>query len=77
MYAEVIQVTEKIEPARHCVAVLVDRDPEDLMDRIFEVEHRMYSVFTKLPFDVRVVLRQPGMEPELLARDSLVHYKRA
>ena len=75
-HAEVLQVTEKIEPARHCVIVLVDQDPEPLMDHIFEVEHEMYETFKTLPFDVRVVVKQQGMDPALLRHDSLVHYTR-
>ena len=73
---EILRVTEKIEPARHCVLVLVESDPEDLMDQIFEVEQKMYTTFKKLPFDVRVVLKQPDMDADLLRRESLVHYER-
>jgi len=51
---QVRAVLELVNPDRLTVLVLLDDDPDDVLDAIFEAERRLYPVFRNLPFDVRV-----------------------
>jgi hypothetical protein len=74
----VLAIVERVEPERHCVTVALERDPEDLLDTIFESERRMFAIFRGLPFDLRVtVVGRDTDALESILGSGFVHFGRA
>lgn len=73
---EVRAVLERLEPDRYSVFVILDKDPEELLDSIYEAESELYALFPKTPFDVRVMCPGPDWSAEDLRRESIAHYDR-
>ena len=74
---EVRMVVERLEKDRYSVFVVLDSDPEDLLDAIFDAERELYSRSGGLPFDVRVMRPGPAWSPADLRTDSICHFDRA
>lgn len=74
---EVRRVLERLEADRYQVFVVLDRDPEDLLDLIVDSERELYTRFPGLPFDVRVLCLGPDWSDADLQKACLVHYDRA
>lgn len=74
---EVRSVHERIDPDRYTVFVILDRDPENVLDAVFDAEHRLYEEFPKMPFDVRVMRPQPRWKEEDLSGSSCLRYRRS
>ncbi len=72
---EVRLVAERLERDRFGVFVVLYRDPEDVLDAVFEAEHLLYELFPGMPFDVRVMVPGPEWSDEDLRRDAAVHYE--
>lgn len=72
----VAMVLERFEVGRHTVFIVLDRDPENLLDTIYDAEGSLYGRFAGLPFDVRVMTLTPGWSPADLERQWIVHYER-
>ncbi|MCK6479495.1 MAG: hypothetical protein HUU06_06645 [Planctomycetaceae bacterium] len=70
-------VVERLEKDRYSVFVVLDSDPEDLLDAIFDAERELYSRSGGLPFDVRVMRPGPAWSPADLRTDSICHFDRA
>lgn len=47
-------IGERVESDHMQTIILIDDDPEDLLDKIFNSEQEMYKKFKGLRFDVRV-----------------------
>lgn len=69
-------VLEKVEPDRYVVFVVLDGDPEELLDAIFQTEQSLYETFRKMPFDLRVIKASDEWDAEALARQSIPRYRR-
>jgi len=74
---EVRLVLERLEPDHYSVFVVLDRDPEDLLDEIFEAEQDLHGRYRGIPFDVRVIRPAPDWSDADLRRDSVCIHDRA
>lgn len=74
---EVRLVAERLDGDRYSVFVVLDSDPEDLLDAIFEAERELYSRVRGIPFDIRVMRPGPEWSDADLKADSICHYDRA
>jgi hypothetical protein len=73
---EVRFVLERVEPDRYTVFVILEDDPEIVLDRIFGAEHELYDRFARMPFDVRVMKPAPSWTPGGLLRETVLRYAR-
>ena len=73
---EVRLVLERLGPNRNIVFVVLERDPEDILNLIYDAEHELYSRFQRLPFDVRVTTVGPTWSDEGFRSTAFVHYDR-
>ena len=73
---EVRLIAERFETNRYSVYVILDRDPEGVLDCIYAAESGLYHRLPRLPFDVRVMTPPPGWDEAALKRDALVRYER-
>ena len=74
---EVRSVHERIDPDRFTVFIILDRDPESVLDAVFDAEHRLYEEFRKMPFDVRVMKPQQSWSDKDLSASACLRYRRA
>lgn len=56
--------------------IVLDDDPEYLLDTIFEAEKDLYKIFSGLHFDIRVRVIPPGERIDNIERDAVIHYRR-
>lgn len=73
---EVRLVLERLDADRYSVFVVLEHDPEDLLDQIIDAESELYTKFRWLPFDVRIMKPSPDWSDEDLKRDALALYER-
>ena len=73
---EVRLVAERLEADRYAVFVVLETDPEDLLDLIVDAEHELYDLFRGFPFDIRVMTPPSGWSDADLRRESIVHFQR-
>jgi hypothetical protein len=73
---EVRYVLERLEQSRLAVFVILESDPEEILDAIFDAERELYSTFRGLPFDVRVRTPSPDWDPRDLLRETVLHHQR-
>ncbi len=69
-------VGEKYESDYLQTIIVVDNDPEDLVDKIFEIEQKMFKRFGSLRFDVRVRVIPPAEKIGLIRDSSVTHFER-
>lgn len=69
-------VGEEIHPDCLQIVVVVDDDPEELIDKIFSIEQEMYKKFTKLRFDMRLRVVPNGDNIEVIKNETIGHYDR-
>ena len=69
-------VGEEIHPDCIQIVVVVDDDPEELVDKIFSVEQEMYRKFTKLRFDMRLRVIPNEDNIEVIKSETIGHYDR-
>jgi hypothetical protein len=74
--AEIRMILERMEPDRYSVFVVLDSDPEAVLDRIFETEASLYREFPKMPFDVRVTTPSPNWDPGPLMGSTIAWWVR-
>ena len=72
---EVLFVSESREGRRSRVLVLLERDPPDVLGRVFDAEHELYGSHSDWEFDVRVTLGRLFPDPPRVP-DSTVHLDR-
>lgn len=58
------------------VIIVVDDDPEDLIDNIFSAEQEMYDRFKKLRFDVRLRVIPVEESIEAIRKSTISNYDR-
>lgn len=68
---EVRLVLERLDADRYSVFVVLDEDPEDLLDQIIDAEHDLYTRFRWLPFDIRIMKPPHDWSDADLRRDAL------
>lgn len=69
-------IGEKLQPDYLQVIVVIDEDPEELLDAIFTVEQKMYQKFSGLRFDIRVRVIPEETAIETIRQSALVRYQR-
>lgn len=72
----VVAIGERLEGARYAVFVVVDDDPDDLLDAIFGAEQEVISEVPSIPFDLRVRSTRDGWSPEALLATCFRQYRR-
>lgn len=73
---EIRFIGEQIWPDRRIVFIVLEDDPDPLLDRIFETEARLMKRFARLPFDVRVMVKDTKEEIESLKATCIGHYSK-
>ena len=61
---------------RHAILVVLEKDPEDLLDAILEVEAEIHRRFHRLPFDLRIMTPASHWIPDDLLSHTQVIYQR-
>ena len=61
---------------RHAIFVILEKDPEDLLDAILELEVEIRRRFRKLPFDLRIMTPGTHWEPQDLLNQADSIYER-
>lgn len=74
-HSEVRYVLERYGE-RHAIFVVLDKDPESLLDAILDVESEIYRRFHKLPFDLRIMTPGSHWRPDDLLAQTGVIYER-
>jgi hypothetical protein len=69
-------IIERFEKERYAVIVVLEQDPEDLLNKIFDAERELYTRYHGLPFDVRVMTPPPSHSLDDLAQGAFTHYIR-
>lgn len=69
-------VAERPEKARYAVFVILDADPDEVLDAVFEAEQEVMRELPGIPFDLRV--RKPHAQwlPNALLSSCARHYTR-
>ena len=70
-------VGERVQTDYLQIIIVVDDDPDELLDNIFTVEQEMYKKFNKLQFDVRVRVIPVNEDLELIKKTTIGHYDRS
>ena len=71
---EVRFVGERYQSDYLQIVVVLNSDPEALLDNIFSIEQKMFKKFDKLRFDVRIRVIPPSDNIELIKLSSIVHF---
>ena len=58
------------------IIVVIDDEPEELVDRIFSIEQEMYSKFKKMHFDLRLRVIPKEENIEAIKKNTLGYYDR-
>ena len=69
-------IGEKYEVDYLQTIIILDDDPEDIVDQIFSVEQEMYLKFKGLRFDVRVRVIPPQTDLIVIKKSTVPHYER-
>lgn len=69
-------IGEKIQADCLQTIIVVDDDPEDLIDKIFSIEQELYNKFINLRFDVRLRVISPEENIEVIKKSTLSYYDR-
>lgn len=69
-------VGEKYYPDYLQVIIIIDDDPEELLDKIFSFEQNMRERFKRVNFDVRVRVISADEDIKDIKQDLFLHYER-
>lgn len=69
-------VGEEIQPDCMQTIIVVDDDPEELVDKIFSTEQEMYKIFIKLRFDVRLRVVPKEEDIGIIKTNVIPYYDR-
>lgn len=73
---EVRFVTESFDEDRCRIVVVLDDDPEDLLDLVIETEREVHRDFAGLPFDVRITKPPKDWDEGPLRGSSILRHHR-
>ena len=74
---EVRFVFEKADAGRYTVFAILDDDPDDVLDPIFDAERELFRSCAWVPFDVRVMKVDKDWDPTELASVSIPRHRRS
>lgn len=69
-------IGERYESEYLQTIVVLDDDPEETVDRIFEIEQKMFHKFGRTQFDIRVRVVPVDENIDLIKKSSIVHIDR-
>ena len=69
-------VAERLEKTRYAVFVVLDDDPDEVLDAVFEAEQEVMKELPGIPFDLRVRKPHPQWSPDNLLSSCARHYTR-
>jgi hypothetical protein len=69
-------IGEKMQVDYLQTIIVVDDDPEELVDKIFSVEQKMYKKFKNLRFDVRLRVISKEEDIEVIQKSTIHLYDR-
>lgn len=75
-YPKVRFVGEKMQVDYMQTIIVLDDDPEDLLDKIFSTEQKMYKDFENLRFDLRVRVIPENETIDLIRKNTIIYYDR-
>ncbi|MCG2712875.1 MAG: hypothetical protein L6416_11220 [Candidatus Omnitrophica bacterium] len=75
-YPKVRFVGEKMQADYMQTIVVLDDDPEDLLDKIFSTEQKMYKDFENLRFDLRVRVISKNENIDVIKKNTMIYYDR-
>jgi len=58
------------------VVIVIDDDPEKLLDKIFTIEQEMYNNFKEINFDLRVRVINKEEQIEDIKQSLIIRYER-
>lgn len=67
-------VGERYESDYIQIVVVLNNDPEELLEKIFAIENKMFDKFKKLRFDVRVRVVPPNENIDLIKNSCIIHF---
>jgi hypothetical protein len=68
---EVLLITERLEEDARCITVVLAKDPEPLLDTIFNAEQALHKSHPGVCISLRVMTRPPGWSPEGLLKAAI------
>jgi len=69
-------IGERIQTDYLQTVIVIDDNPEVLLDKIFSLEQKLYTKFKGLRFDVRVRTIPPSEDIETIKNPTLFYYDR-
>jgi len=69
-------IGEKVQADYLQTIVVIDDDPEGLLDEIFSIEQEMYRKFEGLRFDVRLRVVSPDEDIQVIKQSTIIRYDR-
>ena len=70
-------VAEKFKQDHYQISVILDDDPEELLDLIFETEQKIFKKNLGVKVDIRVSVFPPQKNISYIIENSIVHYDRS
>jgi len=75
-FAEVRLVAERLGNNGYVVFLILEDDPEEVLDAAFDAERRAMAMIPQIPFDLRVRKPHPHWAPDDLLATCVTHYAR-
>lgn len=69
-------IYERHDRDKFLVFVILEDDDDDTLDRIFESEQELFTMFARMPFDVRVMRPRKEWDASALRAGATVHFER-
>ncbi len=69
-------IGEKYERDCLLTIIVLDSDPEQLLNKIFSIEQEMFKIFDGLRFDIRVRVIPLSEEISLIKKSTVAHFNR-
>lgn len=69
--SELLHLLEQVRSNGHLVLVLLRRETEEILDRVFNAQRELYSMFPSLAIDVRVIQKSEDWDFASLQANSI------
>jgi hypothetical protein len=70
-------IAEKFKGDHYQIYVILDDDPEELLDLIFDTEQKIFEKFSGVKVDIRISVFHPKKDISYIIENSIVHYDRS
>jgi hypothetical protein len=75
-YSNVRFIGEKMQADYMQTIIVLDDDPEDLLNKIFSTEQKIYKDFENLRFDLRVRVISNDESIDAIKKNTMIYYDR-